>query len=126
MIADTYLSLSSPVQWAFPELLAQRRNIQPQLQARARANWAQLETTAHGKPCEVLESEGGWYGILQTRAALPDEDLAIEIMQKAHVLVHPGHFYDFPSDEYLVVSLIVPTHQFEQGVARLVDKLDGK
>jgi alanine-synthesizing transaminase len=123
IIADTYLSLSSPVQWAFPELLAQRRNIQPQLQARVRANYVHLNALANRKNCEVLESEAGWYGVLQTRAALSDEDLAIEIMQKAHVLVHPGHFYDFPSHEYLVISLIVPTDQFEQGVCRLVDTL---
>lgn len=120
VIADTYLSLSSLVQWAFPELLAQRQTMQPQLQARVRANWAHLKTLARRKPCEVLESEGGWHAVLRTPGPLPDEDLAIEIMQKAHVLVHPGHFYDFPSDEYLVLSLIVSTDQFEQGISRLV------
>jgi aspartate/methionine/tyrosine aminotransferase len=123
IVADTYLSLSSPAQWAFPELLAQRRNIQPQLQARVRANWTQLQTLARGKNCEVLESEGGWYGVLQTRGALPDENLAIEIMQKARVLVHPGHFYDFPSDDYLVVSLIVPEQQFTKGICAVMDSL---
>jgi alanine-synthesizing transaminase len=119
IIADTYLSLSSTVQWALPELLAQRRTLQPQMQQRVRANWAQLQTLARGKRCEVLESEGGWYGVLRTPGALSGENLAIEIMQRALVLVHPGHFYNFPSDDFLVVSLIVSTDQFEQGMSRL-------
>jgi alanine-synthesizing transaminase len=119
IIADTYLSLSSTVQWALPELLAQRRTLQPQMQQRVRANWAQLQTLARGKRCEVLESEGGWYGVLRTPRALSGENLAIEIMQRAQVLVHPGHFYNFPSDDFLVVSLIVSTDQFEQGMSRL-------
>jgi alanine-synthesizing transaminase len=124
IIADTYLSLSSPVQWAFPELLAERRVVQPQIEQRVRANWAQLKTLTHGKNCEVLESEGGWYGVLQTRGALRDQHLAIEIMQKVQVLVHPGHFYDFPADDYLVVSLIVPEEQFRNGICAVMKTLD--
>jgi alanine-synthesizing transaminase len=126
IIADTYLSLSSPVQWAFSELLAQRRNMQPQLQIRVQENWSQLKSLAHGKNCEVLEPEGGWYAVLQTRPATSAEDLAIEIMQKARVLVHPGHFYDFPSDDYLVVSLIVPEDQFKKGISSVIESLADK
>jgi alanine-synthesizing transaminase len=123
IIADTYLSLSSPVQCAFPELLAQRRTMQPQLQARLRANWAQLKAMALGKPCEVLDREGGWYAVLRIPGTLSDEVVAIDIMQRTHVLVHPGHFYDFPSTEHLVVSLIVPEEQFAKGICALVELL---
>jgi alanine-synthesizing transaminase len=125
IIADTYLSLNSPVQWAFPELLAQRRKMQPQLQDRVRTNWTRLKALTAGKRCcEVLDAEGGWYAVLRIPGEASDEDLAIEIMQKEHVLVHPGHFYDFPSGVYLVVSLIVFADQFEQGISRLVAMLD--
>jgi alanine-synthesizing transaminase len=125
IIADTYLSLNSPVQWAFPELLAQRRKMQPQLQDRVRTNWTRLKALTAGKRCcEVLDAEGGWYAVLRIPGEASDEDLAIEIMQKEHVLVHPGHFYDFPSGVYLVLSLIVFADQFEQGISRLVAMLD--
>jgi aspartate/methionine/tyrosine aminotransferase len=49
-----------------------------------------------------------------------DEDLVIELLQKHHVLVHPGHFYDFPGDGFLVVSLITPAMIFEEGISRLL------
>jgi len=122
VIADTYLSLSSPVQWAFPELLALRRTMQPQIQHRVQANWAQLKAAVNGKPCQLLEAEGGWYGVLRIPGH-SDENFAIAMMQKAHVLVHPGLFYDFPSDEYLVVSLIVPEQQFAKGICAVMELL---
>jgi len=125
IIADTYLSLSSPSQWAFPDLLEQRRALQPQLLERIRKNWAYLKSALAGKtPFTLLDTEGGWYAVLRIAGDLSDEDLAIEIMRKAHVLVHPGHFYDFPSDGYLVVSLITPSSQFEEGVNALVALLE--
>jgi len=124
IIADTYLSLSSPTQWAFPRLLEQSRSLQPQLLERIRDNWAHLKHKLAGKDSfDLLETEGGWYAVLRIAGDLSDEDLAIEIMQKAHVLVHPGHFYDFPSDGYLVVSTITPTRQFQEGVAALLELL---
>lgn len=127
IIADTYLSLSSPVQWAFPELLAQRRKMQPQLQDRVRTNWARLQALANGNhSCEVLDEEGGWYAVLRIPGGVSDEDLAIEIMRTAHVLVHPGHFYDFSSGVYLVVSLIVVPDHFAQGVENLLTVLASK
>jgi len=71
----------------------------------------------------LLEIEGGWYAVLRVAGDRSDEKLAIELMQKAHVLVHPGHFYDFPSEDYLVLSLITPSKHFRQGVERLVRQL---
>jgi alanine-synthesizing transaminase len=126
IIADTYLSLSSPTQWAFPTLFEQRRSLQPQLLDRIRGNWAHLKSAVTGKPgCELLETEGGWYAVLRVADDDSDEALAIEIMRKARVLVHPGHFYDFPADGYLVVSLIVTAESFRAGIARVMDHLSG-
>jgi alanine-synthesizing transaminase len=126
VIADTYLSLNSPTQWAFPALFEQRRTLQPQLRERIRANWEQLKSlVSGGRACELLETEGGWYAVLRTSSDRSDEDLAIELLQKAHVLVHPGHFYDFPTDGFLVVSLITPAENFRSGIARLMEFLGG-
>jgi hypothetical protein len=39
------------------------------------------------------------------------------------VIVHPGHFYDFPSDGYLVLSLITKEEEFSTGTTRLIQLL---
>jgi aspartate/methionine/tyrosine aminotransferase len=64
--------------------------------------------------------EGGWYAALRVPITQSDEELAINILHKSSVLVHPGHFYDFPSDGYLLVSLITPTEGFREGIERLL------
>jgi alanine-synthesizing transaminase len=124
VIADTYLSLSSPTQWAIPRLLEQRRSLRAQLLERIRQNWAALDSMLAGEQSlELLEPEGGWYAVFRVAGGRSDEDLAIEIMRKARVLVHPGHFYDFPGEGYLIVSLIVAQENFRTGMARVVDNV---
>jgi alanine-synthesizing transaminase len=121
VIADTYLSMSAPVQWAAPVLLAQQHNFQQQLMARVRINLATLDRllSAH-KSCTRLETQGGWYAILRVPATRSDEDRAIELLATKDVYLHPGHFYDFPGDGHLVVSLITPPADFTEGIARLL------
>ncbi|HYX69916.1 MAG TPA: pyridoxal phosphate-dependent aminotransferase, partial [Terriglobales bacterium] len=68
-----------------------------------------------------LEVEGGWYAVLRVPATRSDEELAIALLEQRGVLVHPGHFYDFPADGYLVLSLITPAETFAEGVGRLLD-----
>jgi aspartate/methionine/tyrosine aminotransferase len=50
-----------------------------------------------------------------------DEELAIDLLRRNSVLVHPGHFYDFASDGYLVLSLITPRPEFAEGMKRLLE-----
>src|SRR5579863_9891910 len=121
VIADTYLSMNAPLQWATPALLDQRKSLQGQLLDRVRGNLAELDRQLAGqKTCERLEVEGGWYAVLRVPVTKSDEDLTIELLQKKSVLVHPGHFYDFPSDGYLVLSLITSTEEFAEGVGRIL------
>lgn len=125
VVADTYLSMNAPIQLAAPALLEQRRNIQPLLLDRVRANLEDLDRIlAKQETCERLVVEGGWYTILRVPATQSDEDLVIDILRKMSVLVHPGHFYDFPADGYLVLSLITPPEIFREGVRRLLDLLN--
>jgi alanine-synthesizing transaminase len=125
VIADTYLSLSAPVQLAAGTLLEQRNKIQPQLMQRGRANLAELDRQlAKQTVCTRLEVEGGWYAVLRVPATRSDEELAIELLQQCSVLVHPGHFYDFPRDGYLVLSLIVQEEEFRQGISLLLKFLN--
>lgn len=121
-IADTYLSLDAPVQLATPTFLEQRRGFQKQLIARTQENLAELDRQLDGQECcSRLQLEGGWYAVMRVPATRSDEDLAIELLTTKGVYVHPGHFYDFPADGHLVVSLITPEQVFAEGVARLLD-----
>jgi len=124
VIADTYLSLNSPTQWAFPTLFAQRHELQPQILERVRKNWDVLkEETSRVSSWELLDAEGGWYAVLRTKSQEPDEDLAIRLLRQDRVLVHPGHFYDFPVDGHMVLSLITPGAEFRAGVERLTQRV---
>lgn len=121
MMADTYLSMNAPIQLAAPVLLQQRTAFQQQLMARVHKNLAQLDSQlAQGQKINRLEVEGGWYAVLRIPATRPDEDLAIDLLEKYDVYVHPGHFYDVPGDGYVVVSLITPEPDFTEGVRRLL------
>jgi aspartate/methionine/tyrosine aminotransferase len=124
VIADTFLSMNAPIQHALPTLLAQRNAFQHQLRVRLRANLKELDRQlADQKLIERLEVEGGWYVPLRVPATRSDEDLAIELLEKQSVLVHPGHFYDFPSDGYLVLSLLPTREDFRTGVRRILKHL---
>jgi alanine-synthesizing transaminase len=121
VIADTYLSLNAPVQLAARVMLEQRRKIQPQLMHRVRANLVELDRQiTEQKICARLVIEGGWYAVLHVPVMSSDEDLGIELLREAAVMVHPGHFYDFPTDGYLVLSLITDEDEFREGISRLL------
>ncbi len=122
VIADTFLSMNAPVQLAAPVFLELRRSIQPILLDRLRANLAELDRQLIAHPaCTRLLVEGGWYAVLRVPAIESDEDLAIRLLRHAQVSVHPGHFYDFAADGYLVLSLITEPEVFRAGIARLLD-----
>jgi alanine-synthesizing transaminase len=126
VIADTYLSMNAPVEWAVERLLEQRKDIQRQLTGRVQANVAELDRhLAAQKSCERLHLEGGWYAVLRVPVTQWDEDLCIALLQRESVLVHPGHFYDFPSDGYLVLSLITREKDFSNGVGRVLRVVNG-
>ena len=125
VIADTYLSMNAPVQLAAPALLEQRHSIQPLLLDRVRANLSELDRAlAKQKTCRRLDVEGGWYAVLRVPVTQSDEDLAIEILRKLSVLVHPGHFYDFSGDGHLIVSLITLPQAFHKGIAQVLGLLN--
>ncbi len=121
VIADTYLSMNAPVQLALPTLLEERRTIQPQVQSRVRTNLEELDKQLSAQQvCSRLEIEGGWYAVVRVPATRSDEELAIELLEKRSVLVHPGHFYDFSGDGYLILSLITPEAEFREGISRVL------
>jgi aspartate/methionine/tyrosine aminotransferase len=117
LIADTYLSMSAPVQLALPTLLALAPSFHKQVMNRVHTNLAELDRQLNPqKSCKRLEFEGGWYAVLRVPATKSDEELAIELLNSRGVYVHPGHFYDFPSDGFLILSLITMQEDFAAGV----------
>ncbi|MGH9717367.1 MAG: pyridoxal phosphate-dependent aminotransferase [Candidatus Acidiferrales bacterium] len=121
LIADTYLSLNAPIQYALPVLLAQRHKAQSQIISRIETNLCQMDAQLTSqKLASRLEVDGGWYAVLRVPAVRSDEELAIALLDECSVAVHPGHFYEFPDEGYLVLSLLTPMDQFEEGVRRLL------
>jgi alanine-synthesizing transaminase len=121
MIADTYLSMNAPIQLALPVLLEQRHPFQQQWRTRVQKNLAHLDQLlASQKLCTRLKMEGGWYAVLKAPSTTGDDELALELLTTRGVYVHPGHFYDFPSDGYWVVSLITPEQEFAAGIEALL------
>lgn len=126
VIADTYLSMNTPVQNALPVLLAQRHAMQQQIVSRIQENLRRLDVQIEcQKLVSRLEFEAGWCAIVRVPAVQSDEARAIQLLEEHSVLVHPGHFYEFPGDGYLVVSLLVPPEEFGEGIRRLVDFVRG-
>jgi alanine-synthesizing transaminase len=125
VIADTYLSMNAPIQLAAATLLGQRRTIQPRILDRVLMNLAELDRQlAQQKPAQRLRIEGGWYAVLRVPVTQSDEDLSIDLLRQASVLVHPGHFYDFPGDGYLIISLLTESREFREGARRVFDLLN--
>ena len=120
IIADTYLSPSTPVQLALPKFLALRHGLQAQLRQRIAANLSVLDEMLRESKClSRLDHEGGWYAILRAPVTGTDEDLAVALVERAGVFVHPGHFFNFPKGGFLVLSLITAVEMFREGVRRL-------
>ncbi|HJZ64699.1 MAG TPA: pyridoxal phosphate-dependent aminotransferase [Candidatus Acidoferrum sp.] len=121
VIADSYLSMNTPIQHALPAFLATRSQFESQLLLRVRANLAFLDQEiTKQQTCSRLVFDAGWNVVLRVPATRSDEDLAIGLLERNGVLVHPGHFYDFSQDGFLVFSLIVPEREFAEGLRHLL------
>lgn len=116
LIADSYLSVSTPVQRAAKRLLARLPELQAPIQARVTANLGLLKRLADGSPATLLRVEGGWYAVLRVPRTVSEEERVLRLLERHHVLVHPGFFFDFPGEAYLVLSLLPREAEFARGV----------
>jgi aspartate/methionine/tyrosine aminotransferase len=122
LIADTYLSVGTAVQIAAPRLIELGDRIRATIRSRLEENAALLAASVvAGSPCRVLEADGGWYAVLQVPALRPEEELVLALLAETDVLVHPGYFFDFPREAYLVLSLLPRPATFRDGLQRLLD-----
>lgn len=127
VIADTHLSPGTPVQLAAPALLGIGHEMQQQLSARIAANLAALDTLlARASRATRLERAGGWYAVLRVPAMQPDEEMAVTLLEHKSVLIHPGRFFDFSQDGFVVVSVIPPFTEFQEGATRLLEFFENR
>lgn len=120
VVADTYLSVSTPVQVAAARLIAAGRGIRAAITARVRENLEELRRAVADHPAITLrDPEGGWSAVLEVPATTSDEALVLRILD-AHVLVHPGYFFDFTRGAFLVVSLLPRPEIFREAIARVL------
>jgi aspartate/methionine/tyrosine aminotransferase len=124
LIADTYLSVSAPVQHALPAWLLLRRSIQAAIADRARTNLAAAHALVDGTACHALRADGGWYVVLRVPATRSEERWTLELLDEDDVLVQPGYFYDFDDEAYLVLSLLPERTAFAEGVRRIVARVE--
>jgi alanine-synthesizing transaminase len=121
LVCDTYLAVSTPVQVAAADLLECGAAVRSQIAARVATNYRELMTLSARVPsCGVIRSDGGWYAVMHVPSFEPEEDLAVRLLTSDGVLAHPGYFFDFPRESFLVVSLLPPEASFSDGVARVL------
>ncbi len=119
IVADTYLSVSTPVQAAAPEILARRHDLQGPVRARLAQNLAHLARSfPRGGAAELLRCEGGWSAVLRVPSTSSDEEWVESLLDEQGVLVHPGYFFELPRG-FLVLSLLPEEPVFREGVSRL-------
>ncbi|OLC55407.1 MAG: hypothetical protein AUH92_02255 [Acidobacteria bacterium 13_1_40CM_4_69_4] len=125
LVADTYLSVGTPVQRAAGSLLAIGEEIRAAIRRRLDANLETLRpAVGAASSCRVLKRDGGWSAILQVPAVLPEEEMVLDLLAQDDVLVHPGYFFDFPREAFLVLSLLPDPATFEEALRRILDRVD--
>ena len=126
IIADTYLSVATPVQVAVSHVLEQGARVRQQIADRVLLNYNLLRSLTERYPaCRVLPAEGGWSAVVQGPAIVPDEVRAVALVRSTGVLIHPGYFFDFDRDGYVVMSLLPAPAEFGAGASRILEAMDG-
>lgn len=125
LIADTYLSVSTPVQLATPLLLERGKDIRAAIQARIEANLRVLERAVARAPgCTLLHPDAGWTAVLRVPATRSEEDLVLDLLERDRVLIMPGYFYDFSGEAYLIVSLLPDPVVFDDAITRVLGRVE--
>lgn len=115
LIADTYLSVGTPVQHALPALMRLGESVRRQIHERVRGNLARLAARfGPESPCQLLAPEAGWYAVVRVPQVRSEEQWCLELLERYGVLVQPGYFFDFLSEAYLVVSLLAPPEDLDK------------
>lgn len=119
LVADTYLSVGTPVQMAAPRLFEIGEQIRRRISERTRTNLHELGQILLDGPAHQLHCAGGWSAIIRLPATRSEDAWTLRLLNECGILVQPGYFFDMASEPYIVVSLITPPDEFEQGIMRI-------
>jgi len=119
LIADSFLSVATPVQAALPEILDLAPRIRAAIAERTRANLAAARRLVGGA-AQLLPVEGGWSAVIRIPRTMTDEEFALDALEGHGVVIHPGYFFDFDREGYFVVSLLTPSEDFVDGLSRIL------
>jgi len=127
IICDTYLSVSTPIQYASDILFATKAKIQGQIIDRIKTNYNFLQGKFLLNPdIRVLKFEGGWSAILSFENLLiPEDHFIYNLLDRYNVFIHPGFYYDFWKENYAVISLLTEPDILEEGVERILQYYKG-
>ena len=126
LICDTYLSVSTPVQIAAPDLISGGAGPRAEVLQRVRDNYRTLGELASRHPSvDVLNIEGGWSAVIRVPARASEEEITLDLLDRDGVVVYPGFFFDFAREAFLVVSLLPEPALFHEGVRRVLERVDG-
>jgi len=124
-ICDAYLSVSTPIQHAAGDLLECGAAVRAQIQARVRSNYDTLSRMAAAHPASVvLPAEAGWYAVVQIPAVQPEETFVVSLLERTGVLVHPGYFFDFEREAFLILSLLPDPTTFSAATTQLFAEIE--
>lgn len=123
-ICDAYLSVSTPVQTAVADLLQRGAAVRTQIHERVRTNYALLHDISSAHPsCSVLPVEAGWYAVVQVPAVASEDTIVLDLLERTGVLVHPGYFFDFEREAFLVLSLLPEPDVFASATQALFGRI---
>ncbi len=83
-----------------------------------------FEAKVENSPVRLLRAEGGWYATLEIPRHVSEEELVLQLLAEDDVLVHPGYFFDFPHEAFLVLSLLPRPEDFREAVERLLGRIN--
>lgn len=122
IMADTFLSVNTPVQIALPDLFKLKHSIQTQIQNRIsqNLNYAIIQFSKSDKIIPFFP-QGGWYLTLKIcDTGQKEEDTVIELINQTGVYVHPGEMFRFPDGVHLILSLLPEESVFCDGIDRII------
>ncbi len=123
IIADTFLSVNTPVQNALGQWFALQKEIQGQILRRVRGNYETIREWARRESIECPPSQGGWYAVLRLGQIENEEEWILDLLRKRHVSVHPGYFFDFDSDSSIVLSLLPEPERMKAGLQKIGEEI---
>jgi len=123
VIADTFLSVNTPVQVALPRLFGAMEPVRRRIRLRVNKHALWLSERCRGQAVRVLPTEAGWYSILEVPRILSEEEWVLTLLREDDLVVHPGYFFDMPREAFLVISLLLETDRFQKGIERLQSRI---